>query len=262
MPHAQSVTSIFFTQQGRGEPTLLFTPGWCATHAAFGRLPEFCAAHRQSVALDWRGHGASGAAPADFGERGLLEDALAVIEASKAQQVIPVALAHSGWVAIELRRRLGGRVPKIVLLNWIVTEPPAAFMSAVKGLQDPAKWMEMRDRLFSLWLDGVNNPEAVHFVRDIMGAASGEMWQRSGREIEHAYAHAGTPLRALASLVPPVQVLHLCQLPQESDAWKQQQEFAVSHPWFEPQRLHAHGHFAPLEIPEQMAEIIESFVSR
>jgi hypothetical protein len=41
-----------------------------------------------------------------------------VIEASQAQHVVPVALSHAGWVAIELRRRLGALIPKLVLLDW------------------------------------------------------------------------------------------------------------------------------------------------
>ena len=36
-----------------------------------------------------------------------MHDALAVIADSGAQSVVPVALAHAGWVGIELRRRLG-----------------------------------------------------------------------------------------------------------------------------------------------------------
>jgi hypothetical protein len=59
-------------------------------------------------------------------------------------------------------------------MHWIVTDPPA-FRAVVKGLQDPNQWQQMRDRLFSPWLEGVDNPEATHFLRDIMGSASGEM---------------------------------------------------------------------------------------
>ncbi|MEM2652351.1 MAG: hypothetical protein QXU87_09785, partial [Candidatus Caldarchaeum sp.] len=60
----------------------------------------------------------------DFGFEGLVSDALAVIKASGSQQVIPVALAHSGWVAIDLRRRLGTQIQKLVLIDWIVLEAP------------------------------------------------------------------------------------------------------------------------------------------
>jgi len=184
-----------------------------------------------------------------------------VIDSSKAEQLVPVALAHSGWIAIELRRRLAHRIPKVVLCNWIVTDPPPAFKVVVKGLQDLNQWQQMRDRLFSLWLEGVDNPEATHFVRGIMGSASGEMWQRSGREIEKDYAKAGNPMRAMAALSPALPVLHLCQLEPHVPAWTLQEEFAASHPWFHSHRLHAKGHFAAFEIPEEMARLIEAFVA-
>jgi pimeloyl-ACP methyl ester carboxylesterase len=262
MPNTRnSEVSISYDDRGHGEPALLFTPGWCATKAAFGRLPQLCAAQRRTITLDWRGHGDSGPHKQDFGNDGLLSDALAVIEQSRVDRVSPVALAHSGWIAIELRRRLGNRIPKLVLLSWIVTDPPPQFLTVLRGLEDPDQWKQMRDQLFSLWLHGVDNPEAIHFVRDIMGAASGEMWQRSGREIGKAYAEAGNPLRALATLHPPLPVLHLCQLPIDSQAWILQEQFAQKYPWFEPKRLDAHGHFAPLEIPEEMAAIINNFVA-
>jgi hypothetical protein len=66
-----------------------------------------------------RGHGKPGPASTDFGSEGLLEDVLAVIGWSRAEQVVPVAPAHSGWIAIELRRHLAHRIPKIVLCTGL-----------------------------------------------------------------------------------------------------------------------------------------------
>ena len=134
MPNTRnSEVSISYDDRGHSEPALLFTPGRCATKAAFGRLPQLCAAQRRTIALDWRGHGDSGPHKQDFGNEGLLADALAAIEESNVDRIIPVALAHSGWIAIELRRRLGNRIPKLVLLSWIVTDPPPQFLTVLRG---------------------------------------------------------------------------------------------------------------------------------
>jgi hypothetical protein len=59
--------------------------------------------------------------------------------ATGARQVVPLAISHSGWVAIELRRRLGSRMPVVVLLDWLVLEPPAPFLDALAALQDPER---------------------------------------------------------------------------------------------------------------------------
>jgi hypothetical protein len=48
----------------------------------------------------------------DYTTHDVLDDALAVIERAHAAAMIPVGLSHAGWVAIELRRRLGhSRIP-------------------------------------------------------------------------------------------------------------------------------------------------------
>jgi pimeloyl-ACP methyl ester carboxylesterase len=267
MPEAQSTDSqsnklkIDYTDSGKGEPALLLMPGWCATRAAFGKLPELCAQHRRTLTLDWRGHGRSAAATADFGEAGLVEDALAVIEASGAQSVIPVALSHSGWVAIELRRRLGERIPKLVLLDWIVLDPPAPFLPALHGLQDREHWQEARSRLFTQWLQGVGNEAVTQFVQLVMGSFEYDMWSRAGREISRAYEQYGNPLRALEELSPRPDVLHLYAQPSDPVYWQAQQTFAESHAWFRADRVNAFSHFPMLEEPEDITKAIEEFVA-
>jgi pimeloyl-ACP methyl ester carboxylesterase len=109
---------------GKLEPALLFLPGWCANRTVLEDLVAPSGRHRRALALDWRGHGESAAAGGDFGEKELVEDALAVTEASPVRQLVPVALAHAGWIAIELRRRLGAMVPKLVLMECLILEAP------------------------------------------------------------------------------------------------------------------------------------------
>lgn len=261
MPEAQvKDLKIDYSDAGQGEPALLLMPGWCSTREAFGTMLEFCAQHRRVLALDWRGHGKSGVPTADFGTDGLVEDALAVIAASGAQSVIPVALAHSGWVAIELRRRLGARIPKLVLIEWLVLDAPLPFLSALRGLQDKLHWEETRNRLFAGWLQGTQNEALSKFVQS-MGLFDFEMWARSGREITAAYARYTNPLRALEKLQPPLPVLHLYAQPSDPVFYQAQQAFAESNPWFQVERVNAISHFPMLEIPEELAEAIERFVS-
>ncbi|MDR5694420.1 MAG: alpha/beta fold hydrolase [Armatimonadota bacterium] len=139
MPEVQSHgIRISYDDYGQGEPALLFMPGWCSSRRVFDELTRRCAQWRRTLAIDWRGHGQSERPTDDFGASDLADDALAVVEASQADRVVPVALAHAGWIAIELRRRLGARIPKLVLLDWIVLEAPPPFLGALQSLQDPA----------------------------------------------------------------------------------------------------------------------------
>lgn len=253
--------SIDYGDQGRGGSTFLFLPGWCGSRAVFDPLVARCAATHRTIALDWRGHGRSGRPVHDFGMADLVDDAIAVVEASGAGNVVPVALSHAGWVAIELRRRLGARIAKIALLDWIVLDAPPPFLSALDALQDPARWREAREQLFSMWLDGLEIPALTDYVRRDMGSYPCEMWARAGREISQAYAQAGSPLRALTTLESPVPVLHLYAQPEDAGYLAAQQAFADAHPWFDVSRLDARSHFPMFEVPGEMATVLEGFVA-
>lgn len=242
------------------EPLLLCMPGWCSDRTLFAAVGDRLARSRRVAALDWRGHGDSGPAPVDFGLPELVEDALAVITATGAQQVVPVAISHAGWVAIELRRRLGPRVPAVVLLDWLVLDPPAPFLQALAALQDPERWRPTREQLFALWLESA--PAAVaDQVRREMGRYGFEMWSRAGRAIAAAYERHGDPLRALLALNPPP-VLHLYAQPPAPEYLAAQQEFAQRHPWFSVRRLEAVSHFPALEVPDAVAEAVERFLGK
>jgi len=259
---ASSGIRINYDDLGKGKPALVFLLGWCANRSVFRDLAPACAVQRRVLALDWRGHGESGAAASDFGDDALTQDALAVIKASEAQQVVPVALAHSGWVAIKLRQRLAEQISRVVLLEWLILDAPRPFLEALEGMQSPNRWRQTVEQIFDSWVHGVDNPKLVHFVRQEMGAYGFEMWARAAREISAAYAHWGSPLRALSSLDPPVQVLHLYAQPEDPGFLAAQQSFAASHPWFRVRKLaQASSHFPMFEMPQEIASAIEEFVA-
>jgi pimeloyl-ACP methyl ester carboxylesterase len=253
--------AIAFDDQGHGEPALLCLAGWCADRSAYQDLVPACSRHRRTIAIDWRGHGESAKASGDFGESGLLEDALAVIADCGIDQVVPVALAHSGWVAIELRRRLGDRVPAIVLVDWLVLDPPPPFLGALVSLRDPDRWQATRSQLFSMWLEGVDDPKVTRLVREVMGSQGFEMWARAGREIAAAYRREGNPLKSLAGFRPPPRVMHIYAQPTDSGFLQAQQAFAAANPWFSVRRLAAKSHFPMLEVPQEIAGAIESLLA-
>lgn len=251
---------IVYDDLGKGEPALLFLPGWCTNRSVFQNLLPLCAKNRRVLALDWRGHGESTPPTGDFGNDDLIEDALSVIQSSGVQRIVPIALSHAGWVAIELRRRLQARIEKLVLLDWIILmQPPREFFAALEGLQSPDRWHETVERLFSLWLGDVEEESLIHFVRLEMGAYGFAMWSRAAREISAAYADLGTPLQTLAAMIPPFPVMHLYAQPDEPGYLAAQELFAASHSWFKVHRLKAHSHFPMFEVPDVMAATIEGF---
>lgn len=248
--------SIAYTEVGSGDPTVLMLHGWGASRRQFGPLLPHLRGH--GVALDFRGHGDSSADGGDFGEEQLVADALAVIEATGAQTIVPVAVAHAGWVALELCRRMPERIPAVVLLGWLVLDPPPPFLDALAALQDPQSWESARRGLFDMWLQGVDDEEIVSFVHEVMERQGFAMWARGGREIAAAYRRHQQPLRAFAALPSPPPVVHLYAQPAAPEYLQAQQAFAAEHGWFSVQRIDgARSHFPSMEVPELVAAAIE-----
>lgn len=142
---------IAYDDQGpRVDGGMVFLPGWCNSGRSFFALvAERLAARHRVIRLDWRGHGDSSRTNADFGHDELADDAMAVIEATDVHPVVLVAQAHGGWSAIQLSRRLGDRVAKIVVLSWFVLDPPPPFMAVFEMLQDPQRWRLGLDQLLA-----------------------------------------------------------------------------------------------------------------
>jgi pimeloyl-ACP methyl ester carboxylesterase len=249
---------IQYNDLSRGSPAFLCLPGWCETKSTFGRITHALGRSQRVIALDWRGHGKSASDGAEFGLEELVDDALAVIRATGIGPFIPVAISHAGWAALELRRRLGERVPRMVCLDWIVGPPPAVFLSLLKALQDREQSLVTRGALFRRWIADCSDPLVVRHIREEMGSYGYEMWGRAARAIERSYA-SGSPLEALARLDPPCPTLHLYSQPREKEYLTFQQDFAKKHPWFKVQRVEARSHFPALETPDAIARAILDF---
>jgi pimeloyl-ACP methyl ester carboxylesterase len=255
--HADGVR-IDYEDHGSGEPALLFLTGWCSSRERWQEVTGESARHRRALAFDWRGHGASDPAPGDFGVEEQVADALAVVEASGVERFVPCAASHSGWVAIELRRRLGDRVPALVHADWMLAVPSERYMDVMRQL-DSDEWPQARDTLFRIWAAGVDTPE-IRDVLAVMDRHGADMWRRSGREIAAAYAREGSPLEAFGKLAPPVRVLHAYGQPDDPEYLELQRRFADDHDWFAVQKLDAVTHFAMIETATELSQRIEQFV--
>ena len=245
---------------GAGEPALLLLTGWCSSKERWSQVAERCARKRRVLNSEWRGHGASRPADADFGLEEMVADALAVADAAGVEHVVPCAASHAGFVAIELRRRLPRRVPKLVHVDWYVVPPPPPYRALLEQLTTPAGWEAARDRLFEIWRAGVDTPPIDEAIA-VMNRQGAEMWMRSGREITAGYDRVGSPTDAWAALDPAAPVLHLYGQPEDRAFLAAQESFAGSHPWFSVEKLPVRSHFAMIERPEEVAAAIESFVA-
>ncbi len=262
MPRARSDhASIEYLDAGLGDPALLLLPEWCATRAAFEPVLPHLRARRRVLSLDWRGHGASGAAQEDYGVDDLTQDAVAVVADSGAQSVVPVAMAQAGWVAVELHRRLGAVIPGLVFVDWMVSRASPALLMTLEELRSAADRDEVVAAVLQEWQGGVTSKALAACLAD-MGAAPGDLWERAAREIESSYARYGSPLAALAGPGHPPLVLHLVPAGGRYCIGEREHAYAAEHHWYHVAILEARSHFPLFEAPQRAAEEIERFVER
>jgi pimeloyl-ACP methyl ester carboxylesterase len=251
---------IAYEVHGRSGPALLCLPGWAVNRTFFAPLVERLSATHRVITLDWRGHGDSALAPGELGHEELVEDAMSVIDAAGLDQFVPLAQAHGGWIALELRRRLGARVPALVAMSWLVLEPPPPFLAVLAALQDHTRWQSARDGLFDMWTKGASADLGERVRRD-MGAYGFATWSSAARAIAREYGQHGHPLRAVELLEDPPRMLHLFSQPTAPEFLATQEQYSRTHPWFDVRRLEASSHFPALEHPELTASVIERFIA-
>lgn len=250
-----------FDDHGHGDTTFLFLPGWCGPRTYFRPLADRLATEHRTLTIDWRGHGESKPATGDFGVEDLIEDAASLIAETGVTRVVPVAAAHAGWVAIELRRRLpDALVPGIVFLDWMVLGAPEPFLEALAAMANPATTRDAVGGLTAMWLAGTEAPALRAYVASMAETEDG-MWARAAREIAGQFTRHGVPLENVAKLDPAPPTLHLYAQPGDPAFLEAQQDFAARHPWFQVERLDAASHFPIFEVPDAIAAHLTRFAA-
>ncbi len=261
-------SKLAFDDIGTGEPALLLFPGWCADRGILAALAEVESKKRRVINVDLLGHNESRRPEGDFGTEDMIRETIKLVDSLGINEFVTVSVAHAGWIAIELRRKLVHRVPKMVFLEWIIIEPPQLFFETLDKMQKPDQWQSARDALFIGW--SLGNPNLAKPFHEFMTNYDFDMWSRAGREIARSYREFGSPLRLLETLAPaptvlniysPTQMKNLYSQPDDTKYLEAQQVFANKHHWYHIYRSSSKSHLPSIEVTQEVADAIESFLS-
>lgn len=247
---------------GSGPTTFLLLSGWCQDHRLFDQLLPYLSGRHRVIRADWRGHGVERSVQRDFGYAEQADDVIALLDHLDVSEVVPVSTSHGGWANLEIADRLGAtRVPKVVVIDWLQLEAPAAFIQDLRTIQDERTWIRGRENLFDLWRAMADCPPVDKHLDQEMAFFDFDMWARSCRVIEAAYAHWGSPLRRMSALTTPRPTAHLYSQPDDPTYHQALAAFATDHPWYSPTHLGGRTHFPTLETPRVVAEHLDAFVA-
>lgn len=246
-------------ESGSG-PTVVLLSGWCQDHRLFKTLAPDLARDHHVIRFDWRGHGEHREHDGDFDITQQVDDLAAFVDLIGLDTFLPVSTSHGGWANIEVTDRLGpGRVPKSVVIDWIMNQPNESFFELIDGIQDRKVWEDGRSGFFDYWIGDTKNQDIIDHVNNEMAGYSYEMWARSGREIGKAYRKWGSPMQRMAAMSEARPITHIYSQPFEPEYTQAQVDFAARHPWFRPNKLQGTTHFPTLEQPANVAAAIRAF---
>lgn len=241
-------------------PPLLLLSGWCQDHRLFRRVVDLLSEDRRVIRMDWRGHGVDRTETGEFGVAEMADDVVALLDELGVAQVVPVSTSHGGWANLEVADRLGAaRVPRVVVVDWLMLEAPADFLAGLRVSYDRETWREGRQALFDEWLATADCPPVAEHLTEEMAAFGFEMWARSCRVIEAAYLKWGSPLARMAAFEEPRPIVHLYSQPGFDGYHAVQREFAQNNPWFSAEWLGGRTHFPTLESPAEISARILAF---
>ncbi|WP_439678617.1 alpha/beta fold hydrolase [Embleya sp. MST-111070] len=243
-----------------GRAPLLLLSGWCQDHRLFRRVVDPLSENRRVIRMDWRGHGADRSETGEFGVAEMADDVVALLDELGVERVVPVSTSHGGWANLEVADRLGAvRVPRVVVVDWLMRDAPAEFLAGLRVSYDRETWREGRQALFDEWLATAECPPVTEHLTEEMGAFGFEMWARSCRVIEAAYLRWGSPLARMARFAEPRPIVHLYSQPAVDEYHAAQREFARDNPWFAAKWLGGRTHFPTLESPAEISAHILAF---
>ena len=253
MPHADlDGLRLYYERAGRGEPELLFVPGWCCDHTAFQPQFDHFSQTHAVTALDLRGVGRSDGPDDGYSIPALADDVVAFCGAVGIEK--PVVVGHSlgGMIAVDL----GARYPEVPSALVLVDPGPIDYLPETvefftgfaEQLEGPdgeevrrayVQDMGGRDEELARWIvDHMCVPEQRVAAAVIRGVSE---W--NGRE---PFERCTGPVLLIRQLIATdSDVLRL-------QAIKPDLEVAITA---------GAGHFHQLEVPDQVNAMIERFLA-
>lgn len=273
----------YFISQGGGGPPVLLLHGFPETHACWHRIAPRLAQDRRVIALDLRGYGASEAAPGGplgegYTKREMAAELVALMTDLGYDQFAVVGHDRGGRVAYRLALDHPDRVTRTALLNvvptvdqfermgagpslgywtWYLLAQPAPFPERML-LADPDAQL---DHVFATW---PSDPRAIGpeqrdaYLRALTPSTAAAMCADFRASFHLDRQHESDDRAANRRITCPVLVVtgqDEDQLADASDVWAGWTDDLTA------QRVPG-GHFNPEEAPDQVIEILTSFLDK
>ncbi|REG94412.1 alpha/beta fold hydrolase [Algoriphagus antarcticus] len=185
---------IFYTEQGNGEETIVFSHGLLWSHKMFGAQIEFLQTRFRVIAYDHRGQGQSEVS-GPFDMDTLSEDAAELIKELCDGPVHFAGLSMGGFIGMRLASRFPELIKSLILMETSANAEPVENIPKYKTLNGIVKWVGiippvaskvMKIMFAESWLIDPLNSEKIDFwkselkanKRNVTGAVDGVIYRK------------------------------------------------------------------------------------
>jgi len=185
---------VFYTDQGNGEETIVFSHGLLWSHKMFGDQIEFLQTRFRVIAYDHRGQGQSEVS-GPFDMDSLSEDAAELIKELCDGPVHFAGLSMGGFIGMRLASRFPDLIKSLILLGTSANAEPVENLPKYKKLNGIVKWFGvvppvatkvMKIMFAESWLSDPLNSDKIVFwkselksnKRNVTGAVEGVIYRR------------------------------------------------------------------------------------
>jgi pimeloyl-ACP methyl ester carboxylesterase len=255
--HTKDNVAIFYETIGTGPRDVIFLHGWggaASGHSWKGLLRNLDLSGLRAILVDLRGHGRSDQAPEGYSTEQFARDVFAVADHAKVDKLVVVAFSMSGKWAL-----------------WMACSEPGRVSGQVLIAPAPATELPITEDMLQDWLKCSQDRSA--WARFIRGFTKEEI---SGDDLAEYFKDVST-----TSLFALAGTFHMCRTGEFGDRLKSLQTptlviGGMHDPMFPPQFLREQvtsripnarlalidaGHEIPVEVPQQMAGLLEAFLA-
>jgi pimeloyl-ACP methyl ester carboxylesterase len=236
----------------RGDIPLLFLHGWNANAKIWTRIVDRLAKRHRTISLDLRGFGASSAAPGPYNVETFSDDLSALILAADLDPL--VVIGHSMGAAVAQRFAIDR--PDAVEGLVLVAPVPAGGMEFPPKVDAFFRSLPGNPAATHAWLERLTYREAPPDVRALLREAAAAVAPEVALESYESWSKANFADEAATIATPTLVLAAAGDRPEFA-----RERVAELIPGSRYEIVAEAAHYAPVEVPEQIAGLIERFIA-